>query len=135
MKDKKFVKKFISLAKQHNKLPVVDDKVGVPTYTKDFAASLIKHINEGLPYGLYNMVCQGDASRYDVAVEICRYLGLNVEVTRVSSNFFNNEYFAPRPFSEKLVNYKLNLLGKNYMRDWKVCLHEYLDEYLDEYFG
>jgi dTDP-4-dehydrorhamnose reductase len=129
-KDKKFVNK---LMKQINsgakELFVVDDKLGVPTYTKDFASSIIKHIEEELPYGLYNMVSNGEASRYETALAINEYLNLGLKINKVSSDHFKNEYFAPRPYSEKLINKSLNDLNKNYMRNWKVCLIEYLNEY------
>jgi dTDP-4-dehydrorhamnose reductase len=128
--DKKFVNKIMKQVKSGEKtLNVVDDKLGVPTYTKDFAKSIILHLEEDLPYGLYNMVSSGEASRYDTAVEINEYLELGITVNKVDSNFFTSEYFAPRPHSEKLINKKLIELGKNYMRDWKICLHEYLNEF------
>ena len=108
---------------------VVEDKLGVPTYTKDFALSILRHIKEGLPYGLYNMVSQGEASRYETAIAIKEYLNLDLVIHKVGSNFFKEEYFAPRPYSEKLINNRLDKLGKNYMRNWKICLQEYLEEF------
>jgi dTDP-4-dehydrorhamnose reductase len=127
-KDKKFVNKILKQIESGAKeLFVVDDKLGVPTYTKDFAQSILNHINEDLPYGLYNMVSQGEASRYDTAVAINEYLNLGLTINKVDSNHFAVDYFAPRPYSEKLINKSLNDLDRNYMRNWKVCLHEYLD--------
>ena len=129
-KDKKFVNKIMKKIKSgSNDLYVVDDKLGVPTYTKDFANSIMKHIEEDLPYGLYNMVSQGEASRYETAIEINNHLKLGLNINKVDSNYYNEEYFAPRPYSEKLINAKLNEIDRNYMREWKVCLREYLYEY------
>ena len=129
-KDKKFVNKIMKQINSGSKeLFVVDDKLGVPTYTKDFADSILRHIEEELPYGLYNMVSQGEASRYETAVAINEHLNLGLTIHKVDSNYFKTEYFAPRPYSEKLINKKLNDLGKNYMRNWKVCLHEYLNKF------
>ena len=129
-KDKKFINKIMKQINSGVKeLFVVDDKLGVPTYTKDFALSILKHIEEELPYGLYNMVSQGEASRYETAVAINEYLNLGLKVNKVDSDYFKQEYFAPRPYSEKLINKSLNDLGKNYMRNWKICLHEYLNEF------
>ena len=129
-KDKKFVNKIMKQVKSGVKeLFVVDDKLGVPTYTKDFASSILKHIKEELPYGLYNMVSQGEASRYETAVAINEYLNLGLTIHKVDSDYYKEEYFAPRPYSEKLINKSLNDLERNYMRNWKVCLHEYLNEY------
>ena len=77
------------------------------------------------------MVCGGNASRYDVAKEIVRDLQLDKKikikkVNTVQFNKLNIEYFAPRPDSERLVDLKLNIRGFNKMRDWKICLKEYL---------
>ena len=44
----------------------------------------------------------------------------------VSSDYFRTEYFAARPASERLLTKKLDLRGLNIMRDWRVCLDEYL---------
>jgi dTDP-4-dehydrorhamnose reductase len=129
-KDKKFVNKIMKQIEAGAKeLNVVEDKLGVPTYTKDFAYSILRHLEEGLPYGLYNMVSTGEASRYDVAVEITKFLDLSVKVQKVDSTFFENEYSAPRPYSEKLINKALIEMNRNYMRNWKVCLHEYLETF------
>ena len=129
-KDKKFVNKIMKQVKAGVKeLNVVDDKLGVPTYTKDFAHSILRHLEEDLPYGLYNMVSSGEASRYQTAVEINEFLELGVVVNKVDSTFFAEEYSAPRPYSEKLINKSLNDLHRNYMRNWKICLHEYLSKF------
>lgn len=128
--DKKFVEKIMTQIRNGSKeLFVVDDKSGVPTFTKDFSNSIIHHINNDLPYGLYNMVSNGDASRYDVAKFIVEYLDLDVNVTKVMSDFFESTYFATRPNSEKLINKKLNDLDKNLMSDWVSSLKTYLDLY------
>jgi dTDP-4-dehydrorhamnose reductase len=128
--DKKFVNKIMKQIKAgKTELNVVDDKLGVPTYTKDFAYSILRHLDEDLPFGLYNMVSSGEASRYETAVAINNHLNLGLTINKVDSSFFAEEYSAPRPYSEKLINKALNDLQRNYMRNWKVCLHEYLDAF------
>jgi dTDP-4-dehydrorhamnose reductase len=132
-KDKKFVAKiFKQIESGAKELYVVDDKLGTPTYTGDFANSIYRHTTEDLPYGLYNMVSKGDASRYDVAVKMISLLKLNIMVHKVDSSFFKHEYFAPRPFSEKLVNFKLNVMKKNYMNSWQDSLTQYLKEFYEK---
>lgn len=126
-KDKKFVNKiYKQLEGGATELNVVDDKLGTPTYTVDFARGLLKLFESDL-YGVYNQVCEGSCSRYDVAVEFVRLLGLGqtVKINRVSSDFFKQEYFAPRPPSEKLLSIKLKARGLYVMRNWKICLDEY----------
>jgi dTDP-4-dehydrorhamnose reductase len=134
-KDKKFIKKIYDQIKNGKKeLFVVDDKLGTPTYTVDFAESMLKVI-ETEYYGLYNQVCGGNCSRLDVAKEFVKLMGLSgqVKVTKVSSDHFKKEYFAPRPYSEKLVNLKLTSRKINYMRDWKMCLKEYSTIFREDY--
>lgn len=130
-KDKKFINKiYQQLIAGKRELFVVDDKLGTPTYTHDFANAINKVVETGL-YGLYNQVCGGSCSRYDVAVEFVKLLGLadSIKVTVVDSDYFKADYFAPRPPSEKLLNTKLDVRGINFMRDWKVCLAEYAEEF------
>jgi len=130
-KDKKFINKlFKQLQAGQKELFVVDDKLGTPTYTVSFAEGIFKVVETDL-YGLYNQVCGGDCSRYDVAVEFVRMLGMEDEitVTKVSSDHFKAEYFAPRPPSEKLVNFKLNARKINFMPDWKDALELYVERF------
>ncbi|MFC1732666.1 SDR family oxidoreductase [candidate division KSB1 bacterium] len=130
-KDKKFVNKIYKQIKEGKKeIFVVNDKLGTPTYTLDFAKNMLKVI-ESKNYGLYHMVCQGSCSRYDVVKEFLKYLNLQdkIKLKIVGSDFFQKEYFAPRPASEKLINHKLGEKGMNLMREWKDCLKEYSKEF------
>ena len=129
-KDKKFVQKIMAqIAAGKTTLHVVNDKLGTPTYTHDFAAN-VRLLLESGHWGIYNMVCGGVTGRLEVAKEIVRLLGRHdIAVEPVDSSFFSSEYFAERPPSERLINRKLDLRGLNIMRDWKLCLKEYLDDY------
>ncbi|MBG6236624.1 dTDP-4-dehydrorhamnose reductase [Pedobacter sp. CAN_A7] len=134
-KDKKFINKIIKqLATGTRDLHVVNDKDGTPTYTVDFAKN-VKLLFEKEYWGLYNLVCNGETSRREVAEELVNILGLTDEVTfhEVSSDYFKDTYYAPRPTSERLINKKLNLREANLMRDWKVSLKEYVANYYTEY--
>jgi dTDP-4-dehydrorhamnose reductase len=134
-KDKKFIQKIMSQLKSGQKeLFVVNDKLGTPTYTHDFALN-VKLLLEKEYWGLYNMVCGGITGRFEVAQELIKLLGLNseVKVTQVNSDYWKAEYFADRPPSERLIDKKLVIRGVNIMRDWKVCLREYLNNYYKDY--
>ena len=133
-KDKKFINKiYKKIVSGEKVLNVVDDKLGTPTYTVDFAGGLLKLLESDL-YGLYNQGCGGSGSRYDVALEFIKLLGLEneIRINKVSSDIFKEEYFAPRPESEKLVNLKLTRRGLNIMRDWKTCLNEYSRVFIED---
>ena len=134
-KDKKFIQKLMKQIKDGKKeLMVVDDKLGTPTYTHDFARN-VKLLFEKEFWGLYNMVCGGITGRFEVAQELVNVLGLQdeIKVTPVDSDYFKAEYFSARPPSERLINKKLDLRKLNIMRDWKVCLVEYMDNYYKGY--
>ncbi|MCB9610260.1 MAG: sugar nucleotide-binding protein [Polyangiaceae bacterium] len=134
-KDKKFIQKLMAQLKAgKTELMVVDDKLGTPTYTHDFARN-VKLLLEHEHWGVYNMVCGGVTGRLEVAQHLVQLLGLEgtVTVTPVSSDYFAKEYFAARPPSERLIAQKLTMRGLNVMRDWRVCLREYLDEYYRGY--
>jgi dTDP-4-dehydrorhamnose reductase len=136
-KDKKYVHKIMQQLKSGKKeLHVVQDKGGIPTYSKDFAKNVKILIEKG-ETGLFNMACTGEISdnRLEVTKELIKILGLEneVKIIPVSSDFFKDEYYAKRPSAERLNNFKLNLKGLNKMRDWKVCLREYLEENYKDY--
>lgn len=134
-KDKKFVQKIMKQLKDGKKeLFVVNDKLGTPTYTHDFARN-VKLLLEKEYWGLYNMVCGGITGRFEVAQELIKVLGLEseIKITEVDSDYWKNVYFADRPASERLISKKLDLRGANIMRDWQVCLREYVENYYQDY--
>lgn len=134
-KDKKFIQKIMHQIKNgEQRLYVVNDKDGTPTYTHDFARNVMTLI-EGEYWGLYNMVCGGQTSRLEVAKELIYLLDLQhkIDIQEVSSAHFKEVYFAARPRSERLVNRKLILRQLDLMRDWKDALREYLHIYFKDY--
>ena len=134
-KDKKFIQKIMQQLKDGKKeLFVVNDKLGTPTYTHDFAHN-VKVLLEKEFWGLYNMACGGITGRLEVAQELVKVLGLEgeVKVTPVNSDYWSKIYFADRPPSERLIDKKLDLRGINVMRDWRVCLHDYIKNYYQGY--
>jgi dTDP-4-dehydrorhamnose reductase len=126
-RDHKFVAKVIDqLRAGATTIRAVTDKLGTPTYTQDFAQNMIELIQTPF-YGRYHMASLGDGSRYDVAREIVKfYRRHDVRVVPVTSEVFADDYPAPRPRSEMMRNYMLELRGMNRMRPWREALREYL---------
>ena len=125
--DKKFVYKIVQQLKADKKeLTVVADKFGSPTFTKDFAKNIMNVINTKR-YGLYHMANKGTCSRYEIALKILEFMGMDgkVKVNPVDSASF--PLFAPRPNSEMLKNHKLELLSLNNMPRWEDSLKEYIE--------
>lgn len=134
-KDKKFIQKLMKQIKDGNtKLRVVNDKLGTPTYTIDFAHNVGLLLKKEY-WGVYNMVCNGVTERIEVAQELIKILGIqkDIKIIPVSSDFFSKEYFASRPNSERLITKKLQLRKCNIMRDWHECLREYIQTYYKNY--
>jgi len=112
-------------------LNVVADKKGSPSFVKDTVLGIEWLLNKEA-FGVYNMVCKGEATRYDMAVEFVRCLGLQdkIEVRKVDSTFWSHEYSAARAPSESVLTTKLDALGY-VSRPWQEALAEYVSEYSD----
>jgi len=134
-KDKKFIQKLMKQIKDGKReLFIVNDRDGTPTYTHDFAKTVKSLLNKEL-WGLYNCVCGGQTSRLEVAQELLNIIGKRdeIKINVVSSKYFEEEYFAERPESERLWTRKLQLRGISEMQDWKVSLKEYIKEHYVNY--
>lgn len=127
-KDKKFINKLVKQVEAGvTELNIVNDKDGTPTYTFDFAKTVKKLIELEL-WGLYNCVCQGQTSRYEVAQEFLKLINReDIKLNSVNSDFFKEEYFAQRPASERLITKKLELRKVSQMQDWRDALKIYLE--------
>jgi dTDP-4-dehydrorhamnose reductase len=134
-KDKKFIQKLMKQIKDGKKeLFIVNDKDGTPTFTHDFAKN-VKALLQKEHWGLYNMVCGGQTSRYEVTEELFKILNLHdkIKLTPVTSDYFKEIYFAERPACERLINAKLTMRNLNLMQDWKIALKEYISHYYQGY--
>jgi dTDP-4-dehydrorhamnose reductase len=128
IRDKKFVGKIISLAKQGQMLQVVDDKFGSPTYTRDMAQGILKLVGTGW-YGTYHLANAGCCSRYEYARKVAELAGIDhCPMKPVSSESFPLP--APRPRMEAIRNYLLQLLGRDWMRPWNEALQDYIVNHL-----
>lgn len=123
-RDKKFVGKIARLIVEgRGPLRVVDDKLGSPTYARDFLAGIQRLLPTG-QYGLYHLANKGCGTRYEVALKVRALLGRpEVEIVPVSSAQFPLP--APRARSEAMRNLKLELLGIH-ARTWEDALQEYV---------
>jgi len=125
-KDKKFVWKIIQLLKTKSEIPVVTDKTGSPTFTKDFAKGMLAIVSEG-KYGIYHCVNKGACTRFEIAKKIAEYIDKrDVIIKPVTSECFPLP--APRGRSEVLINQRLAGMGMDNMRPWQEALKEYIEQ-------
>lgn len=98
---------------------VVSDEFGSPTYVKDLAESSRALVDLQKPCGVYHIINEGIASRFDWTQEIFKIKNIDKKINKVDSSFFKRD--APRPRYEVLNNNKFIKL-----RPWQEALNEYL---------
>ena len=133
---KNFIKTMLNIGKTHDKLTVVNDQIGTPTYTLDLAVLLVDMI-ETEKYGYYHATNEGGyISWYDFAVEIFRqaaalghadYDAEHLTVSPVTTAQYGISK-AARPFNSRLDKAKLTENGFQRLPDWKDALARYLKE-------
>ncbi len=133
---KNFIKTMLNLGKSHEKIRVVNDQIGTPTYTLDLARLLVD-MAETERYGYYHATNEGGyISWYDFTVEIFRqaaamghpeYLPQRLAVIPVTTQEYG-ESKAKRPFNSRLDKSKLAANGFEPLPDWQDALARYLGE-------
>jgi dTDP-4-dehydrorhamnose reductase len=118
-----FITKVIGLANQKSALAYVDDEIGNPT----FAPDLVRALAQLIPtkhYGIYHIVSEGVASRYDWAARILQLAGMShISITRAQLADFQRPSTPPR--NGALANFvAANTLGIK-LRLWQDALEEY----------
>lgn len=120
-----FIKTMLNLAKTHDKLTVVDDQTGSPTYTVDLAKLLCDMVQTD-KYGVYHATNEGICSWYEFACEIFKQSGIDIKVEPVSSSAFSTK--AKRPHNSRMSKKCLDKAGFNRLSSWQDALHRYLKE-------
>ena len=134
MNGKNFIKTMLNLGKTHDKLTVVCDQIGTPTYTYDLARLLVDMI-ETEKYGYYHATNEGGyISWYDFTKEIFRQAieqghteYAQVEVKPVTTAEYGASK-AKRPFNSRLDKSKLVENGFTPLPTWQDALGRYLKE-------
>lgn len=121
---KNFIKTMLNLGKTHDKVTVVNDQFGTPTYTLDLSRLLVDMI-ETEKYGYYHATNEGGyISWYDFACEIFRQAHMNVDVVSVSSSEYPSR--AKRPSNSRMCKDKLTENGFVRLPSWQDALRRYL---------
>ncbi len=131
-----FIKTMLNVAKTHDKLTVVNDQIGTPTYTFDLARLLVDMI-ETDKYGYYHATNEGGyISWYDFTKEIFKqavklgrteYSEEKVTVSPVTTAEYGVSK-AARPFNSRLDKSKLVKNGFKPLPTWQDAVERYLKE-------
>ena len=132
---KNFIKTMLNLGKTHDRITVVNDQIGTPTYTFDLARLLVDMV-ETEKYGYYHATNEGGyISWYDFTVEIFRqaaamghteYDADHVSVVPVTTAEYGVSK-ATRPFNSRLDKRKLAQNGFTPLPTWQNALKRYLE--------
>lgn len=135
---KNFIKTMLNLGKTHNRITVVNDQIGTPTYTFDLARLLVDML-ETDKYGYYHATNEGGyISWYDFTREIFRqaaelghpeYGADRIDVIPVTTAEYGVSK-ATRPFNSRLDKSKLTENGFTPLPSWQDALNRYLKEIL-----
>ena len=133
---KNFIKTMLNLGKTHDKITVVNDQIGTPTYTFDLARLLVDMILTD-KYGYYHATNEGGyISWYDFTKEIFRQaaeLGYSeygedrLSVVPVTTAEYGVSK-AARPFNSRLDRSKLEENGFTPLPTWQDALARYIQE-------
>jgi len=122
-----FPAKILAAARAGRPLRFVTDEVSAPTATDDLAVAIRALIDRHAPAGIYHLVNEGQASRFDWAREVLRLAGmagLNIEPVTVAQ-LRAGGYDGPRkPAYAVLANTRARALGIT-MRPWRDALVDY----------
>lgn len=123
MNGNNFVKTMLKLGKEREKLSVVSDQIGSPTYTADLAV-LICDMIVSKKYGVFHATNEGYCSWHEFAVEIFKQAGLNVEVLPIATIDYPTR--AERPKNSRMSKDSLDSSGFSRLPDWKDALARYI---------
>lgn len=133
---KNFIKTMLNVGRTHDRLTVVKDQIGTPTYTYDLARLLVDMI-ETERYGYYHATNEGGyISWHEFAEAIfaeaaamgrTEYDAEHLTVAPVTTEEYGVSK-AKRPFNSRLDKSKLVENGFEPLPTWQDALHRYLRE-------
>jgi dTDP-4-dehydrorhamnose reductase len=92
-----FVKTIIRLCKERDKLNIIFDQVGTPTYARDLATAILTIIQTNQwQSGIYHYSNEGVASWYDFAVEIKEICGLTTTILPIETSEYPTPATRPK---------------------------------------
>lgn len=116
------------LNKKREKLRVVEDQYGSPTWTYRLALQIRELIKAGAK-GTYHATAEGYCTRFEWARLVIGVLKLKAPVVPCATSAYPRP--AKRPMNCILENRLLKKQGVNVMVDWKQDVEKFLEEYGD----
>lgn len=111
-----FPKTMARLGAEKDRLAVVDDQVGQPTWTRDLADLVVRLVEAGAPAGTYHGTASGRTSWFGFTRRILASAGLSTPLEPTTSDAFVRP--APRPAYSVLGHDTLHAAGVAPIGDW-----------------
>jgi len=123
-----FVKTMIRLGKEKEKLGVVFDQIGTPTYAADLAAAIFTVIECPMWHpGIYHFTDEGVCSWFDFTIAIHELAGIkNCQVSPILSEEY--QYKTPRPHYSVLDKSKFKKTFGVEIPHWKASLEQCINK-------
>ncbi|MEK1366963.1 dTDP-4-dehydrorhamnose reductase [Limosilactobacillus fermentum] len=121
-----FVYTMLRLAKDHDRLPVVNDQFGRPTWTRTLAEFVTYLVDNKSPYETYQLSNDDSCSWYEFAKEILA--DKDVEVAPVTSKEYPQKAYRPRHSIMSLE--KAKATGYE-IPTWQEALKEFMSDIED----
>ena len=118
-----FVETMLKLARERDRVQVVDDQIGSPTFVTDLVPEVFRLIDSGA-FGTYHITNNGYCSWYDFAQKIFQLRGLKTQIELVSTEQLARP--APRPKNSRLSHRLYNNAIGDRMPSWEEGLAKYL---------
>lgn len=124
-----FPKRIMAAARKHGALQVTADEIANPTYAPDLARALARLI-ETHHYGIYHLVNEGMASRYEYTQRILQYAGMaDVPLTPIPLAEYKRDSTPPR-YGAMLNFAAATMLGIR-LRPWEQALKDFFAQLKD----
>lgn len=117
-----FIRTILRLAAERDRLAVVADEVGSPTYAPDVAAAIAQLITTDY-FGTYHLVNEGSCSRFELAAAALRLAGSTVPLDPIALADYVRDSTVPR--STPLRNQAAAALGIR-LRPWEDAVAAYV---------
>ncbi|GAA4400807.1 dTDP-4-dehydrorhamnose reductase [Fodinibacter luteus] len=110
------------LAAERDRLTVVADQVGQPTWTVDLAEGIVRIVDAGAPFGIWHGTSAGECSWFELARAVLDELGLDPErVDPIATQDYPLP--APRPAYSVLSHDMWDAAGLAPLPHWRDALH------------
>ena len=124
---KNFVKKILFLLQKENKINVISDQIGSPTYALDLARDILKILSDKIPNNgskIFHYTNAGQTTWYEFALKIKELSKLSCNINPIETNKFRSS--AKRPKYSVLSSENFKKEFKIRPRPWELALEDCL---------